>query len=201
MNQSLHAICQTQRVKTIVTCAVFGGALCVACAAVTLADELLESSAVERASDNSTSPFLSDMSAPPTRLRWPQHPVARSSTTANSPARWADLSNPNAVQQLTAMSEAADPPIIDFDRPWTAPPKTSASVHVGPAPSAFTSEPFRGARRLSAAPTLRPLRPRRLPATGYLDEPSMSARIATGPSDAPLPLRSQYQPLRPSSFE
>lgn len=172
MNQSLHAICHTQRVKTIVTCAVIGGALCVACAAVTLADDLFEPSSVDR-------------------------PLK----TVNSPARWADLSSPNARQQPTAVAAAVDPPRFDFDRPWTAPQNISASVHVGPAPAAFTSESFRGARHVAATPPPRQLRPIRLPPTGYFDESAMSARIATGPSDSPLPRTSQHQSPVTSSFE
>lgn len=194
MNQSLHAICHTQRVKTIVTCAVVGGALCVACAAVTLADESFEPSTVERAAVNSTLPFLPDgSSAPPTRLRSLQHPLDRSSTTVDSPARWADLSRPDARQQPTATPAAVDLPRFDFDRPWTAPPNNTAKVHIGPAPSAFTSETFRGARHVAAAAVPPPLRPSRLPLTGYFDETSTSTRIASGPNDSRLPLNLKNQ--------
>lgn len=187
MNQSLHALCHGQRVKAILSYAVFGSVMCVTSAGATLADDLFELSSVGRTADSPSRPVVQDVSAHTTPPKLPQLPVDRSLTPVNLPAQWADLSRPKVGQKSTAMAVADHPPCVDFDRPWIASPNVAASVHVGPAPSAFTPAPFRGARHLSAAPASRQLRPIRLPPTGYFDESMTSARIATGPNDSRLP--------------
>lgn len=125
MNQILHTASHSQCVKMIMTRAVFGGAMCVVCATVTLAD------AVNRSG-------------------------------------------------------------FDFDLPWNAPSIApsiaTASVHVGPAQSAFIPESFRGVRLLNTQPVPQQLRPSRLPPTGFFDESMTNNRIAARPHESRLPV-------------
>lgn len=159
MNQILPSAGHSQRAKMSLIRAVFGGSVCVVCTTVTLADE------------------RGTLRLPPTSMDNP-------SASLNSPALWADLPSPDSHHELTLLDNAVKRPGFDTDPPWTAPSHVSASVHVGPAQSAFILESFRGARLLNAQPVSRVLRPSRLPPTGYFDESMTDQPMASGPHES-----------------
>ncbi len=186
MNHSPQPACHCRRAKMVLTRAILGGAMCFACGNPLIADEKLPRSP-RTVLDTIATPMPPATLTSSVRLRLPRPEGDAASHAVVSPSRWADLSRDHARNGSTNPRYAVSPTSADSDRQRDVVPSITPSVHVGPDRSAFIPEPFNAVRRDSGRLTQKPLRPVRLPPTGYFDESMLGeTRIATGP-DRPRP--------------